>query len=95
MARFPHYKKNIVQLGKVIARARVDAQFRQKLIDNPARELAVVGLPESVQHLIAFKVIDAAKDNVIALPFRLNQKKLDDKDPEYLSAIAREFSTIN
>ncbi|MEP3429443.1 MAG: hypothetical protein ABJN98_12230 [Roseibium sp.] len=95
MARFPHYKKNIVELGKLLTRARIDTEFRERLLANPSKEMTRIGLPEQVQHLMTFKIVDATKDNVVALPYKLNQKRLTEKDPDYLGSIAQQFCNVN
>ncbi|MEP3047390.1 MAG: hypothetical protein ABJL55_10630 [Roseibium sp.] len=95
MARFPHYKRNAVEIGRILARARTDEAFRSRLSENPKEELGKIGLPESVLHLIEFEIIDAKNEKVVALPYKLNESKLEQKDPEYLRSIAREYTSIN
>lgn len=92
MARFPYYKRNVAALGKLIAQARVDPQVRRCLEQDPISALRKAGLPENVLQLMSFEVVDAKTENAVALPYRLNQKRLDAKDPTYLRSLAHQFS---
>jgi len=95
MARFPHYGRNAAALGRLLADARLDPSVRNRLLENPKRELAKIGLPESVTELISFKVIDDTQNEAVTLPFRLNQRRLDEGDATYLGSIAAGFSRAN
>lgn len=95
MARFPHYRRNVAALGKLIARARLDEGYRKRLMENSAAELKAAGLPENVLALMSFKIIDAQDAKTVALPFRLNQRKLDKKDGAYLRSIGKSLSEFN
>lgn len=95
MARFPHHKHNVAELGKLLAKARLDRDFRKKLEADPQTELKKAGLPENVLHLMTFKIIDAANDKAVALPYKLNQQKLDQEDPDYLESISRNLGLAN
>ncbi|POF29285.1 hypothetical protein [Roseibium marinum] len=93
MARFPYYKKNVKELGKLIARAALDENFRKALQENPSMELAGVGLPQQTTELIEFKVVDGKENpNAVALPFRLNQNKINSANEAYLFEISKMFS---
>ncbi|QDG77491.1 hypothetical protein [Labrenzia sp. PHM005] len=91
MARFPYYQKNIVALGKLLANARIDERCRTRLKHDPASELRKIGLPENVLKLMAFEIVDAESRKVTVLPYKLNQSRLDGKDPAYLGSLARQF----
>lgn len=95
MARFPHYKKNVVALGKLLARARLDSRYRRRLMANPTSELRKAGLPENALALMNFEIVDAQDNHTVVLPFRLNQNKFDLRDGPYLTAIARSFGQFN
>lgn len=95
MARFPYYKKNAKELGKVLAKARLDQSFRRHLMENPKSALQEVGLPDCAQELMNFEIVDGANQNAVVLPFRLNQSKLDHNDPGYLQGLAQSFSKAN
>lgn len=89
MARFPHYKSNIRELGKLIAQASVDQNFRSKLKQDPASFMEEIGLPEQTTKLMKFSIVDASEHpNAMALPFRLNQAKLDSGNEAYLRGLA-------
>ncbi len=92
MARFPHYRSNVVALGQLLAHARMDKEKRRKLIQNPKDELRKIGLPEHAVQLMDFAVVDATQAKTTVLPYRLNQKKIDQADPGYLVPLARQFS---
>lgn len=95
MARFPYYRHNVAALGRLLADARVDQCVRNRLLENPKRELQRVGLPESVTELIAFKIVDDLENDTVALPYKLNQRRLDEQDPAYLGSIASSFTRAN
>ncbi|WP_395175984.1 hypothetical protein [Roseibium alexandrii] len=42
--------------------------------------------------LMDFAVVDATQAKTTVLPYRLNQKKIDQADPGYLVPLARQFS---
>lgn len=92
MARFPYYRHNIAALGKLLANARVDEHYRKRLKNDPTAELRKIGLPENVLHLMAFEIVDSDAKKVTVLPYKLNQPRLDKKDPAYLSQLAQQFS---
>ncbi|KZM49882.1 hypothetical protein [Labrenzia sp. OB1] len=93
MARFPYYQKNVKELGKLIARAALDENFRKRLQENPSNELAAIGLPQQTTELVEFKVVDGNEaPNAVALPFRLNQNKINSANETYLSGISKMFS---
>lgn len=92
MARFPYYKQNIVALGRLLAEARSNPSVRKALMENPERELARIGLPESVTKLISFKIVDTPDEKSVALPFKLNDKLVRQGDEAYLTSIANSFS---
>jgi len=93
MARFPYHERNVVELGKLIARAAVDEKYRKFLQGNAAAELADIGLPTQTTKLIEFKVVDSSQHpSATVLPFRLNQAKLDARNPDYLSALSKVFA---
>ncbi|MHA7772632.1 hypothetical protein [Roseibium sp. M-1] len=92
MARFPYHEKNVKELGRLIAKAALDDDFRRELQTNPARELAAIGLPKQTTELLRFKVVDCkAQPNATAVPFRLNQAKLDALNEDYISGLAKIF----
>lgn len=92
MARFPYYQRNVVELGRLIAKAALDESFREKLIDDPNAKLSEIGLPHQTTALMNFKVVDGnTVTNPVALPFRLNQGKLDSNDQDYLSGLTKMF----
>ncbi len=95
MARFPYYKQNIAELGKLLAKARTDEAYRQYFLSAPQAELTRIGLPETACKLMTFKVVDGLNENAVALPYKLNQDKLDRADPEYLKGLAGTFSLVN
>lgn len=90
MARFPAYQKNILELGKLLARAATDPEAQQRLKDDPAGELRRAGLPEATVSLFNFKVAvtKTGEKEPVVIPWRLNQEKLAKRDPEYLSSLA-------
>lgn len=89
MARFPHYKENTKALGRLLAEASVNPALRKKLERDPSAELRRIGLPPETTHLFNFKVVTEEPGRPFAvLPYRLNQHKLDKRDPEYLATIA-------
>lgn len=89
MARFPYYNSNIVELGKLIAKASIDQNFRAILKRDPASCLDEIGLPEQTTKLMNFSVVDAREHpNAKALPFRLNQSKLDSRNEAYIRGLA-------
>ncbi len=95
MARFPYYGRNVAALGKLLADARLDSEVRRRLLEDPKSELRRVGLPESVTELISFTVVDDTANSAVALPYKLNQRKLEAKDPAYLGSLASGFSRAN
>jgi hypothetical protein len=90
MARFPYYKKNVRALGELLARAAIDAEVREALKANPKKVLSDIGLPDQATELIDFLVVEHKPgEKAVSLPFRLNQLKLNQRNPEYLSGIAK------
>ncbi|WP_417689678.1 hypothetical protein [Roseibium sp.] len=90
MPRFPVYERNIKELGRILARAATDPEFKRRLMDDPAEELRRAGLPEATVQLFVFSVIDESSLDrpPVVLPFRLNETKLAAQDPEYLDQVA-------
>ena len=89
MARFPYHTSNIKALGKLIAEAALNAEAREKLTGNPNDALAKIGLPPQTIELMRFKVIDeSATGKAVAIPFRLNEGKLQASNEDYLTGIA-------
>ncbi|WP_422376208.1 hypothetical protein [Roseibium sp.] len=91
MARFPYYRRNIVALGRLLAEARVDPEKRAALKNAPQQILSDLGLPEHVTKLISFEVVDGASSDVVALPYRLNEKRVSQGNREYLSGLGAMF----
>jgi hypothetical protein len=90
MARFPYHERNVQELGKLIARAALNDQFRKSLQDDPSVHLSAIGLPKQTTELLRFNVVDGKQyPNATALPFRLNQKKLDSNNEDYLAGLSR------
>jgi hypothetical protein len=93
MARFPYYQRNVKDLGKIIARAATDAHFRCELERDPVGTLSKIGLPQETVALMRFKIVDQKSNpNAVALPFRLNEKKLETSNEEYLKGLSGTFS---
>lgn len=89
MARFPYYRENIRELGRLLAEAAIDPDLRKRLETDPKSELRRIGLPEETTALFNFKVVNEQAGQPIAvLPFRLNQQRLDQHDPDYLARVA-------
>jgi len=94
MARFPYYRENIRALGRLLAEASLDPELRKRLEEDPKSELRRIGLPEETTALFDFKVISEQSGRPFAvLPFRLNQKRLDRHDPDYLARVAETVFT--
>jgi hypothetical protein len=93
MARFPHYKRNVQEIGRLLARASMDADFRAKLIASPAETLSEIGLPNETTSLISFKVVEQSNSrNAVVLPYRLSDEKLRNKDVDYVQNLGRSFA---
>jgi len=93
MARFPHYRRNVAELGRLLARAAMDESFRKALIDSPEETLASVGLPKETTSLMTFKVVDQrVQKNAVVLPYKLNDSKLENNDPAYAQELAKPFA---
>ncbi len=92
MARFPYYKHNIQELGRLLVRARMDPEFRKLFIDDPKKQLRLTGLPENVIELMDFKIIDKPEGTVSVIPYKLNQTSLENQDPNYLHGLADLFA---
>lgn len=93
MARFPYYRRNVRDLGRLIARASQDPDFRASLSRDPAAALSEIGLPEQAVELLNFKVVDQKSvPNAVALPFRLNGTKLHNNDEDYLQSLGKTFA---
>jgi hypothetical protein len=89
MARFPHYKENTKALGRLLAEASVNPALRRKLQCDPSTELRRIGLPPETTELFNFKVVtEEQREPFAVLPYRLNQERLGNRDPEYLATIA-------
>lgn len=95
MARFPYYRKNIQDLGRLLARARVDPVCRKELVENPKKQLRLIGLPENVVALINFKIVDEPDGQVSVIPYRLNQAALDKEDTGYLEGLTDLFPVLD
>ncbi len=94
MARFPYYKENIRELGRLLAEASVDPELCKRLESDPKSELQRIGLPEETIALFNFKVLSERVGRPVAvLPFRLNQQRLDRQDPDYLARVAETVLT--
>lgn len=92
MARFPYYKSNTKDLGRLIARAATDEDFRKALEENPAALLDEIGLPSQTTQLLSFKIVDRKSvPNAVALPYRLNDEKLKNGNESYLKDLSRSF----
>ncbi|PVB63610.1 hypothetical protein [Labrenzia sp. 011] len=93
MARFPFYKSNIKDLGKLIAKAALDEDFRRSFTENPSALLEEIGLPPQSTKLLTFKVVDQGEvPNAVALPYRLSTEKLKTGNETYLRDLSRTFS---
>ncbi|MET1415474.1 hypothetical protein ABVF61_24595 [Roseibium sp. HPY-6] len=93
MARFPYHQHNIKSLGKLIAKAAEDKNFLSEFRNNPAKTLASINLPQQTVDLIEFKIVDRSKfPRAVAVPFKLNDKKIQDGNPEYLSSLTQTFA---
>jgi hypothetical protein len=95
MARFPHYRENVVALGKLLAEARINPAVRASLKKSPEKELARIGLPTNVTALMNFSIVDEPGNTTIAVPFKLNDDLVRSNDPAYLTSIARNFLHTN
>ncbi|AQQ06858.1 MULTISPECIES: hypothetical protein [Stappiaceae] len=93
MARFPYYQSNVKDLGKLIARAAIDENFRRELERDPLAAISNIGLPKETVALMRFKIVDQKNNpNAVALPFRLNEEKLNSANEEYLKALSSTFA---
>lgn len=89
MARFPYYKRNIQALGRLLAQAALDEELRKSLQKDPASFLSELGLPAQTTDLMQFTVVDGKEArNAVALPFRLNDAKLEAADKTYLEGLS-------
>ncbi|WP_417668834.1 hypothetical protein [Roseibium sp.] len=90
MPRFPTYERNVLALGKLLARAASDPALKKQLQENPKEELRRIGLPEQTVELFHFHVVDeAAMDKPpVVLPYRLNDARLAQKDDDYLTQVS-------
>ncbi|GAB4576823.1 MAG: hypothetical protein Tsb0019_02370 [Roseibium sp.] len=95
MARFPYYGRNIAALGRLLAEARLDENLRARLLSDPKKELRRIGLPANVTELMDFKTVDDTRDKAVALPFKLNEKRLAGGDEDYLVSLASSFTRAN
>lgn len=94
MARFPYHKENIRELGRLLAEASIDPKLRKRLETDPKSELRRIGLPDETMALFNFKVVSEQAGHPFAvLPFRLNQQRLDQHDPDYLARVAETIIT--
>lgn len=94
MARFPYHKSKVSALGRLLAKAAIDPTFKAELIENPKKVLRNAALPDVTLQLFNFKVVDGAQNTpVITLPYRLNDKKVAECDPDYLTKVARLLPT--
>ncbi|TYC65900.1 hypothetical protein FMN63_26465 [Stappia sp. BW2] len=93
MARFPYYQRNVKELGRLIAKAATDELFRRELERDPEGALSQIGLPKETVALMRFKIVDQKSNpNAVALPFRLNDKKLESSNEAYLKGLSATFS---
>ncbi|MBN9670404.1 hypothetical protein [Roseibium aggregatum] len=92
MARFPYYRKNLRDLGELLARAAMDEGLRKEFQSDPKRFLSAIGLPAKTTELLRFTVVDEKETpGAVALPFRLNDAKLGASDDAYLSSLSSMF----
>ena len=93
MARFPYYRRNTADLGRLLAKANLNPDFAEKLKSAPRSVLAALGLPAQTTELIDFKVVDE-RDCYKArvLPFKLNPAKLSSADVSYVTSVAKLLS---
>ncbi|EFO33874.1 hypothetical protein TRICHSKD4_0993 [Roseibium sp. TrichSKD4] len=96
MARFPYHKSKVSALGRLLAKAATDPAFKAELMQNPQEVLKKAALPDVTLQLFNFNVVDGAQNTpMIALPYRLNEQKVAECDPEYLAGVARLVPTTN
>jgi len=92
MARFPYHQRNVAELGRLIAKAALDERCLKELQENPAAKLSEIGLPPQTTELMEFRVVDGKEHaNAVALPYKLNQSKLDTENADYLSGLSKMF----
>ncbi|MEL7528362.1 MAG: hypothetical protein AAFN16_21495 [Pseudomonadota bacterium] len=92
MARFPHYKRNVKALGKLIAAVATDETLQKSFRENPKLFLEKIGLPPETTELLNFKVVaEAGTQKAVTIPFRLNPEKLARNDPGYLTDLSNLF----
>lgn len=88
MARFPHYEKNAVALGRLLANAALDPALKAALKADPKSVLRDIGLPDLAVELFEFQIVDARDyTSTITLPYRLNAEKVAKADEQYLSQL--------
>ncbi|MCX2722903.1 hypothetical protein [Roseibium salinum] len=89
MARFPYYAKNVSALGRLLATASLNPELAEQLRNDPKSVLRSAGLPPQATELLRFKVVEQMPGaKCIALPFRLNERKLQSSNREYLTALS-------
>lgn len=92
MARFPHYKRNVKALGKLIATVATDENLQESFRENPKLFLERIGLPPQTTELLNFSVVSESNaQKAVTVPFRLNAEKLASGDSSYLSELANLF----
>lgn len=92
MARFPHYRRNVKALGKLIATVATDETLQKSFRENPKLFLEKIGLPQQATELLSFKVVaEADTQKAVTIPFRLNAEKLARNDPGYLADLSTLF----
>lgn len=90
MARFPYRPADVQALGRLLGEAAIDAAKRQALIDDPKGCLRRAGLSDDTIALIDFKVVaDSVGKTHVVLPYRLNARRVEAGDADYLSGLAR------
>ncbi|ASP32634.1 hypothetical protein CHH27_04735 [Labrenzia sp. VG12] len=93
MARFPHYKSNVIELGRLLARASLDESVREALVSSPQEALAQIGLPKHATSLMTFKVVDQRlQENAVVLPYKLNDDKLASNIAGYAEDLGKHFA---
>ncbi|WP_420332215.1 hypothetical protein [Roseibium sp.] len=92
MARFPHYKRNVKALGKLIAKVATNEALMQSFRKDPKPFLEKLGLPEQTTELLSFRVVsECGTRKAITIPYRLNSEKLARRDPDYLAGLSNLF----
>ncbi|MCV0428623.1 MAG: hypothetical protein K5905_24460 [Roseibium sp.] len=93
MARFPFHQSNVRALGELLAKAALDKDFLNLLRENPAKFLSDIGLPKQTTALVDFEIVDQNKHpKAVALPYRLNDQKLENSNSAYLTNLSQMFA---